>query len=306
MDIKICDVSKTLENRPILSNINFEIGNGQVVGLIGPNGAGKTTLVRLIMNLYKPTNGEIYVNKVNVRDKRFEEVKREIGFLFDHIGLFKELNAWENLEFFDRIYYPGSKSHERRERIGGLLKELGLYERKDSKITFFSRGMRQRLVLARSMLNNPKLIILDEPSRGLDLEGQLLLRDFLLKCKKNGSTVLLNSHDLSELQKVCSHLAFIKGGRIIRTGTYNEIREAYVQNSYVLVGDGMELQLAKAAPHSSISWTMKSEREAIITVNDPETDILDWLSENRIRYEAFGKSHDELEELYQEIIINEV
>lgn len=302
MVIKICSVSKNLGHRSILSNVSLEIDKGQIFALVGPNGAGKTTLVRLIMNLYEATSGEIYVNGINVTDRRFNQEKKKIGFLFDHIGLFKDLNAWENIEFYDRIYHPHSKKEERRNRIEKLLQDFDLYERKDSKITFFSRGMRQRLVLARALINDPNIIILDEPSRGLDLEGQITLRNFLLNCKNNGSTVLINSHDLSELQKVCTHIAFIKEGRIIRSGTYDEIREAHAHHNYLLKGKDIADQLGRVNPESGISWIFKNEREAVVTVSHSGIDILDWLSSNRIRYEEFKKASDDLEELYQEII----
>ncbi|MFF2020171.1 MULTISPECIES: ABC transporter ATP-binding protein [Paenibacillus] len=306
MVIKVSNVSKKLGQHMVLDDVSLQIGKGQIFALVGPNGAGKTTLVRLIMNLYEAMSGDISINGIYVTDRRFDQEKKKIGFLFDNIGLFKDLTAWENIEFFDRIYNPKAKKADRHRRIGQVLQDFDLYDKRYSSTTTFSRGMRQRLVLARAVVNNPEIILLDEPSRGLDLEGQITLRNFLLNCKKNGVTVLINSHDLNELEKVCTHIAFIKKGKIIRSGTYDEIREAYTQNNYLIGGKEVINDLHQIQPEIGISWIIKNEREAVITVGHSDIDILEWLSSHHVKYEQFRKANDGLEELYQEIINEDV
>ncbi len=225
--IEIQDVSKIIDHKEILQHIDLTIDDGEIFSLIGPNGAGKTTLVRLILNLYSPTTGKISVNHIPVADKEFGQEKYKIGFLLDNLGLFKDLSAWDNMEFFDRIYYPKEEKAKRRERIERGLKLVGLSEHAGSKITFFSRGMKQRLCLARALIHQPKLLILDEPLRGLDLEGQILVRNLLLQLKKEGCTIFVNSHNLDETQRIATQLAFIKEGRILDKGTTGYFLKKY-------------------------------------------------------------------------------
>jgi len=142
MEINVISVSKTIGQETILDNVSFKVNRGDIFALVGPNGAGKTTLIRLILNLYNPDSGKITVNNVDVRSKEYDKVRQKIGFLLDNIGLFRDLTAWENLEFFHRIYFPNASKSIRNEKISMLLKEFDLYSKKDSNISFFSRGMR--------------------------------------------------------------------------------------------------------------------------------------------------------------------
>lgn len=225
--IRIQDVSKKINEKLILQDINLNIHEGDVFSLIGPNGAGKTTLVRLILSLYKPTEGKIYIDGVDNSTLEFERKKYEIGFLLDNIGLLKKYTAWDNLEFFDRIYNERDCSQNRKDRINDIFKKVSLYEHRNEKITFFSRGMKQRLSLGRALLNNPKLLILDEPLRGLDLDGQIAVRNIIMDMKNKGCTVFINSHNLDEVQRICNKLAFIKDGRIVDKGETHELLSKY-------------------------------------------------------------------------------
>jgi len=174
--------------------------------IVGKNGAGKTTLLRLILGLYQPDNDTIKVNNINVSSNDFHKVKQEIGFLNDNIGLFRDLTAWDNIEFFHRIYYPNASNDTRKEDISYVLNKVDLYGHKNKKINFFSRGMKQRLAIARSIINKPKLLILDEPHRGLDIDGKEMIKDIIKEYHNNGTTILINSHDLNDIQDVVTHL----------------------------------------------------------------------------------------------------
>lgn len=230
MEIKCEGICKIINGKKIIDNINLVVHQGDVFGFIGPNGAGKTTLVRLMLNLYSLTEGKIYIQNVSVDSKEFIEVKKNIGVLLDNLGLYKDLTAWENIEFFDRIYFPDSKHSDRKKRIESSLKNVDLYNKRDEKIVFFSKGMRQRLALARAFNSKPKLLILDEPTTGLDIEGQFVIRETILKLQADGSTIFLNSHNLGELQKICTRFGFIKNGRLIEQGTLSEIKSNRIIN----------------------------------------------------------------------------
>lgn len=227
MEIVCEGVVKEIQNRKIVNNISLKVEKGTAFGLVGPNGAGKTTLVRLMLGLYNLSEGKIYINKVDTRSKEFGKIKPQIGVLLDSLGLYKDLTAWENIEFYDRIYFPRSTKQERIKRIQNSLELVDLIDKSNDKITFFSRGMRQRLALARTFNSKPKLLILDEPSRGLDLDGQFAVRNFIHILKNEGTTVFINSHNLGELQKTCDKFGFIKKGSIVDTGTFDELMNKY-------------------------------------------------------------------------------
>ncbi|HEY5587740.1 MAG TPA: ABC transporter ATP-binding protein, partial [Candidatus Paceibacterota bacterium] len=234
MELIIKNVCKKIGDNNILTNVNLNIKKGDTFALVGPNGAGKTTLIRIILGLYEMTKGEVYVDGVSITSKEYNQKKNEISFVLDNLGLFRDLNAWENIEFFDRIYNPKSTKNDRKARIEKILKEIDLFNKSKDNISFFSRGMKQRLAIGRTLVNTPKLFILDEPSKGLDVEGQVFLVDYIKRLKKTGCTIFINSHDLSYIEKVCDCVAFIKNGEIIAFDKYENLSKKLSLNMYSL------------------------------------------------------------------------
>lgn len=227
MEIIAKSVSKHINGKHILSNVNIHVSNGEVYGLIGPNGAGKTSLIRTLVGIYEPTSGSVTINGIHPLDKGFTKLKYKIGFVMEHLGLYKDLTAWENLEFFHRIYFPGSKKSIREKDISSALKTTNIYHKKDENITFFSKGQKQRLAISRALITKPSLLVLDEPTIGLDVEGVILLRELLKNINKSGTTILISSHNLDELQRICSKFAFIKDGKIIEESDFNKLKAEY-------------------------------------------------------------------------------
>lgn len=240
MEVIIEAVDKWFNQQHVLHNINLNIKQGMVYGLIGPNGAGKTTLTRILLDIYQPTSGYVSIQGIKTSDSKFIQVRSKIGCVLDQLGLYKTLTAGENIEFFHRVFYPNSKAAERSKDIDHVLKMVDLYHKKDDKIIFFSRGMRQRLALARAFINKPELLILDEPTRGLDVEGTFMLRNYIEFMKKEGLTVLINSHNLSELKKICDKYGFIKHGNMLDEGSYEELVSKYYPGNNL---DDIDLEL---------------------------------------------------------------
>lgn len=227
MEIVANKIYKKIDSKTILKDITLRIKSGSIYGLIGPNGAGKTTFSRLLMNIYTPTSGIITINGIDTTSDDFEKIKPYISCVMDNLGLYKNLSVSENVEFFHRIYFPKASNIERSNSIKKSLEIFGLQDKQNSKINFLSKGERQRLALARACLNRPKLIILDEPTTGLDVQGILLVRRYIQKLKNQGTTVLINSHNLSELEKVCDYYGFIDKGNIFEQGDLDELIEKY-------------------------------------------------------------------------------
>ncbi|MCB2362191.1 ABC transporter ATP-binding protein [Clostridium estertheticum] len=302
MDIKLIDVTKKIGNNVILDGVSLTIKQGETSLIVGKNGAGKTTMIRIILNLYQATSGKVFVNKVDVNSSEYTVVRNKIGFLMDNIGLFKDLTAWQNLEFFDRIYFPKAPHHHRVERITKRLKEVELYNKKDEKITFFSRGMRQRLAIARSLINNPKLLILDEPSRGLDIEGKELLKEYIKRLQKEKCTILINSHDLNDFQHICTNLSFLKDGKIICSGTYRQLQDKYGVNTYSLKINEIEKYKIELMTQNFVNSVDILDEELIINLNGNINQLSNWLSKKSIPIIELKKINDDLVYLYKKII----
>ena len=190
MEIIAKNVSKTINNFSILSNINIHIESGSVYGLIGPNGGGKTTFIRLLLGIYSLSSGSISIDGIPIQSSNFDTIKSKIGCVLDNLGLYRKLTVWQNIEFFHRIYFPQATYAQRIKKIDQVLELVNLSDRKNDKITFFSKGQRQRLALARAFVNDPQLLILDEPTTGLDMDGVFMLRNYIEKAKKTGITIL--------------------------------------------------------------------------------------------------------------------
>jgi ABC-2 type transport system ATP-binding protein len=206
--LQLDGIRKTLAGREILKGISFTVAPGDVFGYLGSNGAGKTTTIRILLDLIRATSGDV---RVMGESASREDVRRRIGFVLEADGLYNSLSAVENLEFYARIY--GAK--DARARIATLLGDVGLADRARDRVGGFSKGMRQRLALARALVHDPHVLILDEPMSGIDPSGQIELRQILLDVvRRGGKTIFFSSHDLDEVQRICNRIALIDQGTI--------------------------------------------------------------------------------------------
>ena len=221
--IEVENLAKEFNGRTVLRGITFHVRRGEVFGLLGPNGSGKTTTMRIILGLLKPTSGKVRVLGGSLADDA--KLRSRVGVVLEGDGLFTRLSAYENLDFYARIY--GLRDGvERRERIRELLELVGLYDVRNMKVGYFSKGMRRRLALARALIHYPEVLLLDEPTSGLDPEAKAMVRDLVIKLSRgDGVTVLYTSHDLNEVEKVCSRVAVLVKGRIIVQGVLNDLLE---------------------------------------------------------------------------------
>ena len=218
--IEVEDLVKDFNGRRVLYGVSFCVSRGEVFGLLGPNGAGKTTTIKVLLGLLTPTRGRALVLGGSLGEDR--ELRSRVGVVLEGDGLFSQLTAYENLEFYARVY--GLKGVVDKERIKEALELVGLYEAKNVRVGHFSRGMKRRLALARALIHDPEILFLDEPALGLDVEAQALVRSLIAKLsKKEGVTVLHTSHDLDEVEKVCSRIALLVRGRIVASDTVENL-----------------------------------------------------------------------------------
>jgi ABC-2 type transport system ATP-binding protein len=216
-------LTKRYNNFTALSDLNLTIEKGSIHGFIGPNGAGKTTTMRILATLLEPTEGQAWVSGYPVTEKPME-VRRRIGYMPDFFGVYDNMKVWEYLDFFAAAYkVPPDK---RRIMIGDLLALVDLSAKRDSFVEELSRGMKQRLCLARTLVNEPDLLILDEPASGLDPHARIELRELLKELRSLGKTILISSHILTELAEMCTHVAIIERGKLLISGGVSDILQA--------------------------------------------------------------------------------
>ena len=214
-----------LSKSKILNNISFSVKKGEVFGLLGPNGAGKTTTFKILTTLLAPTSGEVKILGKDVM-KNDKEIRKEINFIFGgEKGVYHQLTAIEYLTYFCILYSIPKNIHQKK--IIELITLVGLENATQQKISTFSKGMIQRLHIARALLNDPKIIFLDEPTIGLDPIGAKMLRNIVKNLSKKGITIILTTHYMKEAEELCDRIAFIKQGEIIEHGTKSKILEKY-------------------------------------------------------------------------------
>lgn len=212
------DLSKKIRRREIIKDVNFQVSKGDTCGFIGPNGAGKTTIIRMLTSLVKPTSGEIYLNGYDVIKNRKEALKH-LGAIVESPIFFSHMSGEEALMNL-ALLIPNQSKVKRQHKVSEVLEIVGLSERKKDKISTYSLGMKQRLGIAQALLNDPTVIILDEPANGLDPIGIVQLRELILKLnQEHNITFFISSHLLDELQKICNRLVIIKKGEIVWKGT---------------------------------------------------------------------------------------
>ena len=215
-------LTKQFDRHIAVNDIDLQVAAGEVCGLIGPNGAGKTTLLRMLAAAEEPTIGEIYINGDRLlRDRSHPMLKQRIGFLPDDFPLYDELTVWDYLEYFARLY--NLQQPRRRSRINSVLELVQLTNKRNSLISTLSRGMKQRLSLARTIIHEPLLLLLDEPVSGLDPIARMQFREIIKVLQSVGITVVISSHVLSDLAELCTWVGIMELGYLVESAPLQEL-----------------------------------------------------------------------------------
>lgn len=226
--LEVKNINKYFGRKQVLNNLSLQLDSGQILGLIGPNGAGKTTAIKLILGLQSISSGEVFINGFNVKNE-FRKAIEQVGAIVESPDLYMYMSGRKNLELIARLYKGITK-----ERINEVIKIVGLENRIDDKVSKYSLGMRQRLGIAAAIIHKPNVLILDEPTNGLDPEGIKDLRILLKKLAKNEKMgVLISSHNLSELESFITDVCLIKNGNAITTTSIDEIKKGD-RTSYII------------------------------------------------------------------------
>ena len=225
-------LTKHYGNLAALVDLDLVIEAGDIFGFIGPNGAGKTTTMRILVTLLEPSRGQAFIDGLDIT-KKGKAVRRIVGYMPDFMGIYDDLKVFEYLEFFAAAF---SIEHKKRKSIvEGVLELTDLQSKKSFTVDSLSRGMQQRLGLARVLIHDPKVLVLDEPASGLDPRARIEIRELLRELKRMGKTIMISSHILSELEEICDRIGIIEHGRLVFSGTMEEIRQRMGVQSKVRV-----------------------------------------------------------------------
>ena len=304
---------KRYDDDVAVAGIDLLVGPGEIYGLVGPNGAGKTTTMRILATLLAPTAGEAYVTGISVTADPIE-VRRRIGYMPDFYGVYDDLRVWEYLDFFGRCY--GIPSARRVKMIDELLEIVGLGEKRDAYVETLSRGMRQRLCLAHTLVHDPALLILDEPASGLDPRARVEMREILRELRGMGKTILVSSHILPELGELCTGVAIIDHGRVLRSGSIGDIERSLRASAVLridLLGDADAISAAEGWLRNDprVTDVLPAEADALGEVvslevsfdgpPDAQADLLRTMIDAGHRVVGFRQATTDLEEIFLKV-----
>lgn len=306
--IETKNLSRSFGKTNAVNNLNLSVEEGSLFGLIGPNGAGKTTTIRMLTGLLEPSSGEILIQG-NSTNKDLRELSRQIGYMPDFFGVYEDMLVWEYLDFFGRCHAIPSKQRSRI--VEELLELVDLTEKRNDFVETLSRGMRQRLCLAHTLVHDPKILLLDEPASGLDPRARVEMRELLKELGAMGKTIILSSHILHELAELCDSIGIIEKGRLVVSGNLDEIKQiALRQRSLkikVLSDLNFAIEVISNYPGVGEIQKNKDHIEIPFTGNDDETsDFLSTLIEKGVRVVSFSENTSDLEQIFLRLTKGEI
>jgi ABC-2 type transport system ATP-binding protein len=285
-----------------IRDMSFSLGKGEVLGVLGPNGSGKTTTVRLLNGLFPPTSGTISVLGHNPQTQG-NLIRRKTGVLTETPALYERLTARENLMFFGTL--AEMSKPELSQRVEELLALFELSHRADDRAETYSKGMKQRLALARSLLHDPELLFLDEPVSGLDPEAAHQVNDLIAEVsRKNGQSVMICTHNLFEAERLCDRLVIINSGQVLAEGSMEELRQRVIPGYHVAVtlAETPSVKLLTQLRQQSWAKNVETSSETRFTVQvesmEVVPDMVDWLVQSQCRIMAVHPSQATLEDIY--------
>jgi ABC-2 type transport system ATP-binding protein len=300
--IEIEDLTRKFGDLTAVENLTLHVDKGEVFGFLGPNGAGKTTTVRMLCCLISKTSGTARIGDYEIGNAIDQQkIRRSIGLLPENVGLYDDLSAYRNLDFYGR--FNKVTETQRRETIEYFLKMLGLWDKKDIAAGTFSKGMKQKLAIARALIHDPQVLFLDEPTANLDPEASKTVRDFILELKREKRTIFLNTHNLDEAEKICDRVGMLKT-KLLAVGTLGELRESLHKRKTLAhvakISDAVIVAIKKLGLNFEVA-----DNKLEIDVTDPQKDNPD-IAEAIIaaggRLESLSSISPTLEDIYLKLV----
>jgi ABC-2 type transport system ATP-binding protein len=287
-----------------VNNLNLQVPDGEIFGFVGPNGAGKTTTMKIICGLLAATSGRVFIDDINVID-RPKALKSKIGYMPDFFGVYDDLKVTEYLEFYASIYNINGKN--RKKVCNDLLDLVDLTDKKDFYVDSLSRGMKQRLCLARSLVHNPDYLVLDEPASGMDPRARVEMKEILRTLRDMGKTIIISSHILSELSEMCTSIVIIEKGQAVMSGTVEDIvKKVYHSRTIrVKVLDKIEETMRLLQEYPDVI-SVDNKGSSIVEASFKGDDVflsqlLVRLIQNNIPVVSFNQAEGNLEDIFMKV-----
>jgi len=297
--IELMNVSKNYGEIKALQNVSLKIEQGELFGLLGPNGAGKSTMINIINTFLPFDEGEILINGLSLKGNQ-EKIKQNIGIIPQEIALYDELTAMENLKFWGEVY--GLTGTELKSRCNEILKMVGLLDRKNDTLKTYSGGMKRRINIAAGLLHNPKIILMDEPTVGVDPQSRNFIFEMIEQLNAAGKTIIYTTHYMEEAERLCSRIAIIDHGKIIAKGAKDELFKLLEKENFISITFNEKVETEKLQEAlSDYQITATEEKTALISGEDligSLSGILDQLKRNEYEIAEIDFSKPSLEKLF--------
>ena len=301
--INVENLTKKFGDITAVGSLSFHVDEGEVFGLLGPNGAGKTTTIRMLCGLISKTSGEAQIAGYQIGNAADSLAMRKlIGLVPDNPGLYEELSAYENLDYYGKLYE--SSEEDRKENIEYFLKMMDLWEKKDQPISDYSKGMKQKVTIARALIHDPKILFFDEPTANLDPESSKVVRNFILKLKKEGRTIFINTHNLDEAQRICDRIGILKT-KLLAVNTPEELEQKVWGSKTVIQVEKINNKILAAVKKLNPKVLDVEGNKIMLGLTDPEKENPDFVQQivsagGRVQYVT--QFNPGLEETYLKVI----
>lgn len=305
--LKIRNLRKIYGNYHALDGLNMDIEDGALYGFVGPNGAGKTTTIKIISGLLLPDGGSVEIDGVDALAYPYK-LKEKIGYVPDYFGVYDNLKVWEYMEFFAACY--GMEGLKARKRSQTLLEQVGLGDKTDFYVDGLSRGMKQRLCLARALLHSPSLLIMDEPAAGLDPRTRMEFRETVRELNEQGMTILLSSHLLTDLTELCTDVGIVDAGKMLLSGSVEEVIEKIHTSKPVIITvyKNMETAIALLKEHPLVRSLTVKDQEIMVQFagrGQQESRLLTELVNAGVQVRGFVREPGSLEAVFMQLTNHE-
>jgi ABC-2 type transport system ATP-binding protein len=296
-------LTKKFGDLTAVDDLTLHVDEGEIFGFLGPNGAGKTTTIRMLCCLISKTSGSVKIGGYDVASKEDSlKIRKIIGLVPDNVGLSEHLTAYDNLDFHGKIY--DMTKEQRKENIRRFLEMLGLWHRRDVPAGSFSKGMKQKLAIARALIHDPQILILDEPTANLDPEASKTVRDFILQLKKENKTIFLNTHNLDEAQRICDRVGIINT-KLMALGSPQNLEQMVSGRRTVIELSQVTEAVSIALKKMQLKWYTVKDSKISFDISDPDSE--NWPAINAIaaaggHIRSVSVAGSSLEEIYLKLV----
>ena len=303
MMIETENLTRKFGDLKAVDNLTLRVDEGEVFGLLGPNGAGKTTTIRMLCCLISKTSGKAKIGGYEIGNEETAlKIRKIIGLVPDNVGLYESLTAYENLDYYGTLYKRTDS--QRKESNEYFLKLLDLWEKRNVLVGTFSKGMKQKLAIARSMIHDPKIVFMDEPTANLDPEASKSVREFILQLKKEKKTIFLNTHNLDEAQRICDRIAILNT-KLMAVGTPEELEQSVHGRKTVIEMRQVSEAVLDSLKKLKVKNLVRKDNKLTFDVLDPmeeNPDIVDAVVSAGGRIETVTVTSSSLEEAYMKLV----